>query len=88
MKRSRFSEEQKVRILQELRAGKSRKEICSEHNVSAQTISSWKRKYGDMDIDEAKKLKALQEENFRMKKIIAELTMQNDILKEVNAKKW
>ncbi|MFC5049070.1 transposase [Rubritalea spongiae] len=88
MKRSRFSEEQKVRILQELRAGKSRKEICAEHNVSPQTISLWKSKYGDMDVNEARKLKALEEENARMKRIIADQAMQIDILKEVNSKKW
>lgn len=88
MKRSRFSEEQKVRILQELRAGKSRKEICAEHNVSPQTISQWKSKYGDMDVNEARKLKALEEENARMKRIIADQAMQIDILKEVNSKKW
>ena len=88
MKRSRFSEEKKVRILQELRNGKSRKEIMAEHNVSSQTISNWKQKYGEMDVNEARKLKALTEENARMKRIIADLTMQNDILKEVNSKKW
>ena len=88
MKRSRFSEEKKVRILQELRSGKSRKEIMAEHNVSSQTISNWKQKYGEMDVNEARKLKALTEENARMKRIIADLTMQNDILKEVNSKKW
>jgi len=50
MKSSRFNEEKKVRILQELRSGKSRKEIMAEHNVSSQTLSNWKRKYGDMDV--------------------------------------
>ena len=88
MKRSRFSEEQKIRILHELRSGKSRKEICVEHNVSPQTISQWKGKYGDMDVNEARKLKALEEENARMKRIIADQAMQIDILKEVNSKKW
>lgn len=88
MKRSRFNEEQKVRILQELRSGKSRKEICAEHNVSSQTISAWKSKYGDMDVNEARKLKALEDENARMKRIIADQAMQIDILKEVNSKKW
>lgn len=88
MKKSRFSEEQKVRILEQLRSGKSRKEICAEHNVSTQTISSWKHKYGDMDVNEARKLKALEEENSRMKRIIADQAMQIDILKEVNSKKW
>tara|TARA_Y100000588_G_scaffold383741_1_gene473684 strand:+ start:140 stop:406 length:267 start_codon:yes stop_codon:yes gene_type:complete len=88
MKRSRFTEEQKVRILEQLRAGKSRKEICAEHNVSSQTISLWKRKFGDMDVNEARKLKALEDENSRMKRIIADQAMQIDILKEVNSKKW
>lgn len=88
MKRSRFTEEQKVRILEQLRAGKSRKEICVEHNVSSQTISLWKRKFGDMDVNEARKLKALEDENSRMKRIIADQAMQIDILKEVNSKKW
>ena len=60
----------------------------SEHNVSSQTLSNWKRKYGDMDVNKARKLKVLEEENSRMKRIIADLTMQNDILKEVNSKKW
>ena len=88
MKRSRFTEEQKVRILEQLRAGKSRKEICAEHNVSSQTISLWKRKFGDMDVNEARKLKALEDENSRMKRIIADQAMPIDILKEVNSKKW
>ena len=88
MKRSCFSEEQKVRILEEIRAGKSRKEICTEHNISSQTISLWKRKYGQMDVNEARKLRALEDENSRMKRLIADQAMQIDILKEVNSKKW
>ena len=88
MKSSRFNEEKKVRILQELRGGRSRKDIMAEHNVSSQTLSNWKRKYGDMDINEARKLKALEEESARMKRIIADQTMQINILKEVNSKKW
>ena len=88
MKRSRFSEEQKVRILRELREGRTRKEICAEHNISSQTLSLWKSKYGDMDENEARRLKALEDENARMKRIIADQAMQIDILKEVNSKKW
>jgi len=74
--------------LEEIRAGKSRKEICAEHNISSQTISFWKRKYGEMDVNEARKLRALEDENSRMKRIIADQAMQIDILKEVNSKKW
>ena len=67
---------------------KGRKEICAEHNISSQTISLWKRKYGEMDVNEARKLRALEDENSRMKQIIADQAMQIDILKEVNSKKW
>lgn len=85
MKRSRFSDEQKIRILNEYRSGKSVKEICAEHNLSTATLFNWKRKYGDMDIHEARKQRALEEENARMKRIIADQAMQIDILKEINS---
>ena len=88
MKRSRFSEEQIIRILNEYRGGKTGKEVCAEHNISAQTLYNWKRKYGEMDVNEARKLRSLEDENARLKRIVADLTMQNDILKEVNSKKW
>lgn len=88
MNRSRFSEEQKVSILEEIRSGKSRKEICSEDNISSQTILLWKRKYGETNVNEVWKLKALEDENTRMKRIIADHAMQIDILKAVNSKKW
>ena len=88
MKRSRFSEESIIRILNDYRAGKTAKELCSEHNISQQTLYNWKRKYGEMDVNEARKLRALEEENARLKRIVADQTMQIDILKEVNSKKW
>lgn len=70
------------------RSGKTAKELCAEHNISVQTLYNWKRKYGEMDVNEARKLRSLEDENSRLKRIVAELTMQNDILKEVNSKKW
>lgn len=88
MKRSRFSEEQKIRILNEYRSGKTAKELCAEHNMSPQTLYLWKRKYGEMDADEARKLRALEEENARMKRVIADQVLQIDLLKEINSKKW
>ena len=88
MKRNRFSDEQKIRILAEFRAGKTTKEVCAEHNLSPATLFNWKRKYGDMDIQDARKQRALEDENRRMKKIIADQAMQIDILKEINSKKW
>jgi len=88
MKRSRFSEEQIVRVLSEHRGGKSSKEICSEMNISTATFYAWRKKYGEMDVNEARRLRALEEENARMKKIIADLTLKNDLLTEINSKKW
>jgi putative transposase len=88
MKRSRFSEEQTLRILHEYRSGKTAKEICAQHNISPATLYNWQRKYGDMDVHDARKLRAMEEENARMKRIIANQAMQIDILKEINAKKW
>lgn len=88
MKRSRFKQEQIIAILAEVKSGRTPKEVCAEHNISQQTFYNWKRKYGEMDISEARRLRALEEENGRMKKIIADQTVQIDILKEVNSKKW
>ncbi len=88
MKRSRFSEEQIIGILREAQAGKSVKAVCGEHNVSEATFYNWKKKYGGMDVSEARRLRALEEENGRLKRIIADLSVQNHVLKEVNAKKW
>jgi putative transposase len=88
MKKSRFSDEQIIRILNEHRSGKTTKEICAEHNLSNATFYNWKRRFGDMDVQEARKQRALEEENARMKRIIADQAMQIDILKEINSKKW
>ena len=68
--------------------GESPKEIYAEHNISSQTISLWTRKYGEMDLNEARKLKALEQEKASMKHIIADQAMQIEIPKEVNFKKW
>ena len=88
MKRSRFSEEQVIGILREVQAGSPVKAVCAAHNISAATYHAWKRKYGGMEVNEARRLRALEEECGRLKRIIADLSVQNHILKEVNAKKW
>ena len=64
------------------------KELCAKHNISEATFYTWKRKYGGMDVDEARRLRALETENARLKRIVADLSVQNDILKEVNQRKW
>jgi len=86
MKRSRFSEEQIIGILREAQAGSPVKAVCAAHNISGATYHAWKRKYGGMEVNEARRLRALEEESGRLKRIIADLSVQNHILKEVNAK--
>lgn len=88
MKKSRFSEQQIIGILREAQSGSTVKVVCAKHNICEQTYYGWKRKYGGMDVSEARRLKAMEEENGRLKRLVAELSVQNQILREVNAKKW
>ena len=80
--------EQIIGVLRETQGGATVKEVCARHNIGEQTYYGWKRKYGDMEVDEARRLKGLEEENQRLKRLVADLSIQNQILKEVNAKKW
>lgn len=87
MKANRFTDEQRVRIVRE--ADKSPvRDVIKKHGISEPTFYAWKRKFGGMDIAEAKKLRALETENARLKKLLAETALENSILKEVAAKKW
>jgi putative transposase len=88
MKRSRFSEEQIIGILREGEGETSVKVVCAKHNVSEATFYGWKKKYGGMDVTEARRLRALEEENGRLKRLVADQAVQIQILKEVNSKKW
>ena len=88
MKKSRFSEEQIVGILREAAGGTTVKAVCAKHNISEQTLYNWKRKYGGMEESEVRQMRAMAEENGRLKRIIADMAVQIDILKYVNSKKW
>ena len=88
MKKSRFSEEEIIGILREGENGSSVKAVSAKYNISEATYYAWKRKYGGLDESEAKRMRALEEENARLKRLVADLSVQNQILKEVNAKKW
>ena len=88
MKRSRFSEEQIIGILRESEGPETIRQICAKHNASEATYYARKREYGGMDVSEARRLRSLEDKNDRLKRVVAELSVQNHILKEVNAKKW
>jgi putative transposase len=88
MRRSRFSEEQIIAILREQEAGSATAEVCRKHGISDATFYKWKAKYGGLEVSEARRLKALEDENRRLKKLLAEAMLDNAMLKDVAAKKW
>jgi putative transposase len=88
MKGKRFSEEQIIKVLKEAEAGVAVAELCRRHGVSEQSLYRWKAKYGGMDVSEAKRLRKLEEENGRLKKLVADLSLDVQMLKDVNSKKW
>ena len=88
MKRSRFSEEQIIGILREQEAGLATAEVCRKHAISTATFYAWKAKFGGLEVSEAKRLKSLEDENARLKKLLAEAMLDNAVLKDIAAKKW
>ncbi len=88
MKRKRFTEEQIIAILQEHEAGATVEELKRRHGVSSSSVYAWKRKYGGLEVSDAKRLKALEDENRRLKKLVAEQALDLDMVKALNAKKW
>jgi len=88
MKRKRFSEEQIVGILKEHEAGISVSDLCRKHGVSDASIYKWKARYGGLEVSEAKRLRALEDENAKLKKLLADAMLDNLMLKDLNSKKW
>ena len=88
MKKSRFTEAQIIGVLREHETGGTTDEVCRRHGISPQTFYRWKAKYGGLQVSDAQKLKALEDENRRLKKLLAESMLDNAILKEISTKKW
>jgi putative transposase len=88
MKRSRFTEEQIIGILREQEAGAKTAEVCRRHGISTATFYAWKAKFGGMDVSEARRLKALEDENAKLKRLLADTLLDNVALKDLLAKKW
>jgi putative transposase len=88
MKKKRFTEEQIIAVLKEHEAGMKTGDLARKHGISEATLYNWKAKFGGMDVSEAKRLKALEDENGKLKKLLADAMLDNSALKTLLAKKW
>tara|TARA_R110002072_G_scaffold10443_5_gene48534 strand:- start:3814 stop:4080 length:267 start_codon:yes stop_codon:yes gene_type:complete len=88
MRKSRFTEEQIVAILKESEAGASTQELCRRHGISTNTFYNWRKKYGGLDVSEAKRLKQLEDENSKLKRIVGDQQLDIVALKDVLGRKW
>lgn len=88
MKRSRFSEEQIIAVLKEQEAGMATADVCRRHGISSATFYKWKAKYGGLEVSDARRLRSLEEENARLKRLLADVMLDNAMLKEISAKKF
>lgn len=88
MANRKYTEEQIVNILKESQAGIKTEDLCRKYNVSANTFYKWRQRYGGMEVSEMKRLRALEDENRRLKHLVADLTLDNQALKAINAKNW
>lgn len=88
MRKRRFSEEQTIGILKAVEGGLSVREVCRQHGISTKTFYSWRSKYGGLSVSEARRLRQLEEENRRLKQLVAELTLDKQALSAALGKKW
>ena len=88
MKRTRFTEEQIIGLLKEAEAGAKTADLARRHGVSEATIDNWKAKYGGLEVSEAKRLRLLEDENAKLKRLLADTMLDNAALKDLLAKKW
>jgi putative transposase len=88
MKRNRFTEEQIIGALKEHESGAEVGQLCRRMGISRVTLYAWKKKYGGMDVSEAKRLRKLEDENGRLKRAVADLTLDNQVLKDIVSRKW
>ena len=88
MKRTRFTEEQIIGVLREHEAGAATADVCRKHGVSSATFYKWKAKYGGLEVSDAKRLRSLEDENTRLKRLLADAMLDNAALKDLLGKKW
>lgn len=88
MKRKRFTEEQIIKALKEVEAGGMAREVCRRMGVTETTFYRWRQKFGGLEVNEVKRLRELEQENGRLKRMVADLMLDNQILRDVNSKKW